>query len=147
MVKCIDIKLGAIKRVDSCFCSSAANFSAGSIVLAAFKNAPTDAEKLNVSERWDTAKKLRECSDDLRPFGTSGDELNEILKQHFNIESIGVASRELSHDPKKRAFALLDSESVRLPRGQFETCLLWKSDNEVMPESYDTAMRRLRGIT
>ncbi|GBP19150.1 hypothetical protein EVAR_83463_1 [Eumeta japonica] len=69
-----------------------------------------------------------------------------IVKRHFEIESLVVAPRKPSHDPEERALVLLDSNSVRLPSGQFETCLLWKSDNETMPESYDTAMRRLRSL-
>ncbi|GBP10287.1 hypothetical protein EVAR_91944_1 [Eumeta japonica] len=82
----------------------------------------------------------------LRPSDASDIELNDIVKRHFEIESLGVAPRKPSHDPEERALVLLDSNSVRLPSGQFETCLLWKSDNETMPESYDTAMRRLRSI-
>ncbi|GBP67850.1 hypothetical protein EVAR_86676_1 [Eumeta japonica] len=82
----------------------------------------------------------------LRPSNASDIELNDIVKRHFEIESLGVAPRKPSHDPEERALVLLDSNSVRLPSGQFETCLLWKSDNETMPESYDTAMRRLRSI-
>ncbi|GBP86344.1 hypothetical protein EVAR_55271_1 [Eumeta japonica] len=31
---------------------------------------------------------------------------------------------------QKRALVLLDSNSVRLPSGQFETCLLWKASAE-----------------
>ncbi|GBP48109.1 hypothetical protein EVAR_74614_1 [Eumeta japonica] len=82
----------------------------------------------------------------LRPSDASDIELNDIVKRHFEIESLGVAPRKPSHDPEERALVLLDSNSVRLPSGQFETCLLWKSDNETMPESYDTAMRRLRSM-
>ncbi|GBO98897.1 hypothetical protein EVAR_311_1 [Eumeta japonica] len=72
--------------------------------------------------------------------------MNDIVNWRFDIESLNVAPRKPSHDPEERVLALLDSNSVKLPTGQFETCLLWKSDDKVMPESYDTAMRRLRGI-
>ncbi|GBP00355.1 hypothetical protein EVAR_61606_1 [Eumeta japonica] len=41
-----------------------------------------------------------------------------------------MAPRKLTHDPEERAFALLDSNSVRLPSDQFETILLWKPDND-----------------
>ncbi|GBP06863.1 hypothetical protein EVAR_62946_1 [Eumeta japonica] len=81
----------------------------------------------------------------LRPSDASDIELNDIVKRHFEIDP-SAWLRKPSHDPEERALVLLDSNSVRLPSGQFETCLLWKSDNETMPESYDTAMRRLRSI-
>ncbi|GBO98442.1 hypothetical protein EVAR_71737_1 [Eumeta japonica] len=51
-----------------------------------------------------------------------------------------MAPRNPSHGPEERAFVFLDGNSVRLPSGQFKTCLLWQSDNEAMPESYDTAI-------
>ncbi|GBP41723.1 hypothetical protein EVAR_33714_1 [Eumeta japonica] len=47
---------------------------------------------------------------------------------------------------KERALALLDGNSVTLLSSQFETCLLWKLDNEVIPESYNTAVRSLRNL-
>ncbi|GBP67619.1 hypothetical protein EVAR_98673_1 [Eumeta japonica] len=65
----------------------------------------------------------------LRPSDASDIELNDIVKRHFEIESLGVAPRKPSHDPE-RALVLLDSNSVRLPSGQFETCLLWKASAE-----------------
>ncbi|GBP07766.1 hypothetical protein EVAR_77968_1 [Eumeta japonica] len=68
----------------------------------------------------------------LRPSDASDIELNDIVKRHFEIESLGVAPNRATI--QKRALVLLDSNSVRLPSGQFETCLLWKSDNETMPE-------------
>ncbi|GBP07437.1 hypothetical protein EVAR_59282_1 [Eumeta japonica] len=80
----------------------------------------------------------------LQPSDTSDDELNDIVKRHFYTESLSVAPRKPSHCPEERLLALLYSKSVRLPSGQFETCLLWKSGNVVMPESYDTLMQCLR---
>ncbi|GBP87123.1 hypothetical protein EVAR_59780_1 [Eumeta japonica] len=52
-----------------------------------------------------------------------------IVKRHFEIESLGVAPRKPSHDPEERALVLLDSNSVRLPSGQFETCLLASAES------------------
>ncbi|GBP84890.1 hypothetical protein EVAR_55850_1 [Eumeta japonica] len=51
----------------------------------------------------------------LRPSNASDIELNDIVKRHFEIESLGVAPRKPSHDPEERALVLLDSNSVRLP--------------------------------
>ncbi|GBP48181.1 hypothetical protein EVAR_27567_1 [Eumeta japonica] len=51
----------------------------------------------------------------LRPSDASDIELNDIVKRHFEIESLGVAPRKPSHDPEERALVLLDSNSVRLP--------------------------------
>ncbi|GBP54134.1 hypothetical protein EVAR_46500_1 [Eumeta japonica] len=65
----------------------------------------------------------------LRPSDTSNDQLNNIVKQHIDIESLDVTPHKPSHDPAERALALLGSDSVRLTSGQFETRLLWKLDS------------------
>ncbi|GBP60270.1 hypothetical protein EVAR_14032_1 [Eumeta japonica] len=39
----------------------------------------------------------------LRPSDASDIELNDIVKRHFEIESLGVASRKPSHDPEEGA--------------------------------------------
>ncbi|GBP73368.1 hypothetical protein EVAR_60602_1 [Eumeta japonica] len=39
----------------------------------------------------------------LRPSDASDIELNDIVKRHFEIESLGVAPRKPSHDPEEGA--------------------------------------------
>ncbi|GBP79563.1 hypothetical protein EVAR_52021_1 [Eumeta japonica] len=57
----------------------------------------------------------------------------ETLHIHFDIKFLGVAPRKPSHDPEKKALALLDGNSMRLPSRHFGTYLLWKSRNKMMP--------------
>lgn len=74
------------------------------------------------------------------------DDIHQMVKEHFSIESLGVQQRRPSTDAEGRALALLESTCRRRDDGRFEIGLLWKSEDTVMPESYAAAENRLRSI-
>ncbi|XP_055633238.1 uncharacterized protein LOC129773624 [Toxorhynchites rutilus septentrionalis] len=73
------------------------------------------------------------------------DELHELVKSFFSMESIGVAvtqTKESADD--MRAQKILQSTTIRTETGRFETGLLWRFDNVKFPDSRPMAERRLR---
>ncbi|GBP64856.1 hypothetical protein EVAR_89935_1 [Eumeta japonica] len=84
----------------------------------------------------------------LRPCDASDVKLNDIVKRHFDIESLSLAPSKPSHDPEERALALFDSNRLdRLPSNRFDTCQLWKSDNEINRYQLQTAQEPDRSVT
>lgn len=72
--------------------------------------------------------------------------MDELIKEHFAIESLGVLPRKPSTDSDERALQILKNNTRRLENGRFETALLWKNDEETMPDNYDSAVGRLKNI-
>nr|AAQ09229.1 polyprotein [Antheraea mylitta] len=72
--------------------------------------------------------------------------IEEMMKKHFDLESIGIQQRRPSNDADDRALKILESTTKRLPDGRFESGLLWKSDSEGLPNNYTLAHHRLKGI-
>ncbi|CAG7667006.1 unnamed protein product, partial [Allacma fusca] len=72
------------------------------------------------------------------------DELNRLVKESFSTESFGVQipKTPLKSQDYKRALMLLESTTVKVGE-RFQTGLLWRQDNMVLPESRSTALRRL----
>lgn len=73
-------------------------------------------------------------------------EMDELIKRHFAIESLGVQPRRPSTDAEERAVQIMKKSTRRLEDGRFETGLLWKNEQEVMPDNYESALNRLRNI-
>lgn len=69
-----------------------------------------------------------------------------MVENYFNIESIGVKVAPLiESDNDIRAKRILHETTKRVGN-RFQTGLLWKSDNVVLPNSYQMALNRLNGI-
>lgn len=74
------------------------------------------------------------------------DLLHDMVKQqwqmdNFGIEKAGTSTRAMSKEDK-RAQNILD-KTMRRKGERYETGLLWKDENMVLPESKSVAMRRL----
>ncbi|XP_017461425.1 PREDICTED: uncharacterized protein LOC108354765, partial [Rhagoletis zephyria] len=77
---------------------------------------------------------------------TSDQDLHDLVADYFTIESFGVKPAppvESANDT--RAKAILHTTTRRV-NGRYETGLLWRSDDIILPESYSMAYRRLLGI-
>lgn len=72
--------------------------------------------------------------------------IDELVKNFFKLESLGIEPRKPINDPEQRALTLLDKKSRRLTDGRFETGLLWKEDNVDMPNNRADAERRLYSL-
>lgn len=70
------------------------------------------------------------------------DKIERSLKEHFSLESLGIEPRRPKSDPEARALDILDKTCSRLPDGRMQVGLLWRTDNETMPESRDQAVKR-----
>lgn len=74
------------------------------------------------------------------------DRLEKLVKDHFALEALGVKPRLPSTDIEAKAMDILKKTTRRLDNGRFETGLLWKNEDEEMPDNYKAAENRLRGI-
>lgn len=77
---------------------------------------------------------------------TREEDMEQLIKDHFAIESLGVQPRRPSTDAEGKALQILQKTTRRLEDGRFETGLLWKDEQENMPDNYESAKNRLRGI-
>ncbi|XP_048486344.1 uncharacterized protein LOC119693582 [Plutella xylostella] len=68
---------------------------------------------------------------------------NKMMKHYFELESLGIEARKPTTDPEEQATRKLEEESRRLPDGRFETRLLWKRENEKIPNNRQDALKRL----
>ena len=73
-------------------------------------------------------------------------DIEDIVRHHFQLESLGIQDRLPKNDSDRRALEILDKQTRRLANGQFETGLLWKTDEESLPNNYSQSYRRLIGI-
>lgn len=67
-------------------------------------------------------------------------ELHDEVKEHFSLEA--SETKSISSKEDTRALSILES-TCKKRDAKFETGLLWKSDIVQLPESYNTAYRRL----
>lgn len=74
------------------------------------------------------------------------EDIEQMIKNHFDIESIGVQPRRPSNDADGRALAVLERTTRRMADGRIESGLLWKSDEETLPYNRDQALVRLKSI-
>lgn len=73
--------------------------------------------------------------------------LNAQLRDFFTIENDGITNRngDLVSEEDKRAKMILEKTTRRVGEN-FETGLLWRTDNPEFPDSYPMAARRLVGL-
>ncbi|XP_045772958.1 uncharacterized protein LOC123872620 [Maniola jurtina] len=77
---------------------------------------------------------------------TKEDDIEEIVREHFKLESLGTQPNLPSNDSDRRALEVLESTTKKLPSDQYETGLLWKKEDETLPNNYHQALRRLMNI-
>ena len=72
-------------------------------------------------------------------------ELDELIKNYFNIDSIGININNHPKNSHERALSILASTTRK--RGIYwETGLLWKADHPPEVNSYQTALKRLKQL-
>ncbi|XP_055528011.1 uncharacterized protein LOC129720559 [Wyeomyia smithii] len=75
---------------------------------------------------------------------TYDQQLHELVKQFFAVEGAGVShDNAIESANDKRARAILKATTTRTSSGRFQTGLLWKFDQVVLPNSKIMAERRL----
>ena len=74
---------------------------------------------------------------------TPEDSMDQQLKHHFAIESLTIEPKRPRNDPEERALAILNECTKEIEDGRYQTALLWKQDDVVMPNSYENALKRL----
>ena len=72
-------------------------------------------------------------------------DLNALVKNQFDLESLGIMEGKRENPAEKRAVNILDNTTRLTDRG-WEVGLLWKSDVIDLPDNYDRACSRLVGI-
>lgn len=78
-------------------------------------------------------------------FISEKDDLYELVKQQFELESIGISEVSRKNVESERACKILDNTSRRVDSG-WEVGLLWSRDEVHLPDNYDNAIKRLRGV-
>lgn len=71
-------------------------------------------------------------------------QIHDLVRLHFTTEEFGVKvpSQPIQSDADRRACQILEATTKRVG-AKFETGLLWKHDDVVLPDSYDMALKRL----
>ncbi|XP_045776074.1 uncharacterized protein LOC123874629 [Maniola jurtina] len=72
--------------------------------------------------------------------------MENMRKEFFDMEALGISPRRQKSDPEERGMKILKENSRRLPDGRFDTSLLWKQDDFVVPNNYDDAFKRLKTL-
>ncbi|GBP20091.1 hypothetical protein EVAR_13863_1 [Eumeta japonica] len=67
------------------------------------------------------------------------------VREHFEIESLGITQRERENAEVKRASRILN-DTTRHIENKWETGLLWKEDDPRFPDNYNGARKRLTNI-
>jgi hypothetical protein len=78
---------------------------------------------------------------------TVDDSLHDLVKQYFNIDSIGIRPLEhpLESVENERAQLLITSTIKNIGK-KYEIGLLWRNDDVKLPLSYNMALKRLEGV-
>ncbi|XP_047522967.1 uncharacterized protein LOC125061535 [Pieris napi] len=74
------------------------------------------------------------------------DKIDQLVREHFTIESLGVQPKKPSTDIEQRALDILERTSRQLEDGRYEVGLLWKKEDVCLPNNYAAAFNRFQGI-
>ncbi|XP_073960633.1 uncharacterized protein [Choristoneura fumiferana] len=77
---------------------------------------------------------------------STNESLDRLVKEHFNLESLGVEPRRPQGDPETRALQILEKTTRALPEGGYETGMLWKNEGKTFPDNYAATLSRLQGV-
>lgn len=72
-------------------------------------------------------------------------QLCELIKNNFQLESLGISHQSRKNALEERAEQLLRDNSVRVG-GRWQTCLLWKALDVELPNNYYSAFNRLKNL-
>ena len=72
-------------------------------------------------------------------------ELRQEVHDYCEMEAFGVAAGKLMSEADMRALAILEN-TISFHDGHYHIGLLWKTDNEVLPDNYDMAAKRLANL-
>ncbi|XP_073960515.1 uncharacterized protein [Choristoneura fumiferana] len=74
-------------------------------------------------------------------------EILTLLKENFSIESLGIERKVPKTDPDQRAIDILNATCVINAKGTaYQAGLLWRSENESLPDNKNQAMKRLHNL-
>ncbi|XP_072930770.1 uncharacterized protein [Epargyreus clarus] len=85
----------------------------------------------------DQAAVLHICASDVQ--------LQKLVESHFDVDSLGVSTKEKINKHEKRANDIFEATATRKD-GHFEVGLPWKIDNPTFPDSYESALKRLHTL-
>jgi hypothetical protein len=92
-------------------------------------------------------RRLNGSVNHVKPTYDNQDPALALIREHFSIESLGIEPRKRTDDPEDRAVQILEKTCKRLPgQDRFEAGLLWKTDNETLPENRTHALKRLHSL-
>ncbi|XP_060802199.1 uncharacterized protein LOC132902161 [Amyelois transitella] len=74
------------------------------------------------------------------------DNLDAIIKEHFAIEALGVTERKPSSDIEERATKKLEEVVRKVAVDKYEAGLIWKAEDETLPDNRSTAESRMRNL-
>lgn len=72
--------------------------------------------------------------------------LEQLIREQYSIDSIGISKREARSTDDVRAVQILERTARRLPSGRYEVGLLWKTDNLFVPDSSKLALSRFLSL-
>lgn len=89
---------------------------------------------------------IPESSPDYVNFMTEkSDDLYELVKRQFELESLGIVETSRKNIEHERANEILERTSRRVDGG-WEVGLLWTRDEVHLPDNYNAALKRLRAV-
>ncbi|XP_045485548.1 uncharacterized protein LOC123689458 [Pieris rapae] len=74
------------------------------------------------------------------------DKINQPVREHFNIESLGVQPKKPSMNIEQQALEILKRNSQQLEDDRYDVGLLWKRKDVQLPHNYTAALNRFKGI-
>lgn len=74
------------------------------------------------------------------------DELHELIKQHFEVDALGIKLQNNVSPAEQRAERIFRETAKKIPGPRFEVGQLWATDEIEFPATYGMALNRLRGI-
>ncbi|XP_058827675.1 uncharacterized protein LOC131687608 [Topomyia yanbarensis] len=121
------------------------------LMLPLNKRDPRDTEPIAIKTRlgWTMFGGRRESNEPERLMvqicNCSADrELNDLVKDYFALEDVGVSGFAVPETADHRARKILQQTTRRTKSGRFETGLLWKTDNIEFPNSFPMAESRFK---
>ncbi|XP_059048547.1 uncharacterized protein LOC131843810 [Achroia grisella] len=76
---------------------------------------------------------------------SQGDHLEEMIKKHFEIDALGIATEKKLNKQDQRAVDIFERTAKRRD-GHYEVGLLWCIDDIELPVNYNNALRRLKNL-
>ncbi|GBP62948.1 hypothetical protein EVAR_95903_1 [Eumeta japonica] len=70
-------------------------------------------------------------------------QIEVLLKQYFDLDSLGIEPKRPASDSDQRALDILRARTRQNDEGRYETGLLWRSNEVRLPNNYEAALSRL----